>query len=412
MPERITIHHRNLEYRKAQLQHWKIPSSTKRELLKFLEQLELGRVNRGRKISSSRQLKYLDLLKVLLEFLNKPTAQFKLVDLERLEKALSTGKIISRLHGRPYRQSTLVDMRKLLRIFLRWRLGEPRALELTGWLDTHAPQKTPDFLTEAEIDLLYKGCKNPEQRFLITVLFDSGARAEEFHNIRMEDVFLPEGRESFFRIALKEEYSKTAGRTIALYWKRSQEAFQDYLQQRRQEGAHPQDPIFNSSYPAAAKFLRRLGQRVLKRNVHYHLFRHSSATYYANKLNRQELCYRYGWKFSSNMPDIYISRAGMETKQLDERFTQTELATVQNDLAKMEQVAKIKDHQIRQLEDSVRLLQQNLDAVSKVLRLNPRVEDVESALQRKKEGRGLQMPTLAGETVVASQHSDGPPKMG
>jgi integrase len=74
---------------------------------------------------------------------------------------------------------------------------------------TLLPPKTPDFLTEAEIDLLHKGCRNPEQRYLIAVLFDSGARAEEFHNIRMEDVFSAEGRESFFRLALKEEYSKT-----------------------------------------------------------------------------------------------------------------------------------------------------------------------------------------------------------
>jgi hypothetical protein len=31
---------------------------------------------------------------------------------------------------------------------------------------------------------------------------------------------------------------------------------------------------------------------VLKRPVHYHLFRHSSTTYYATKLNRQQLGYR------------------------------------------------------------------------------------------------------------------------
>jgi hypothetical protein len=42
------------------------------------------------------------------------------------------------------------------------------------------------------------------------------------------------------------------------------------------------------------------------------------------KVNRQELSYRYGWRFSSNMPDIYISRAGMENHELDEKFTQTE----------------------------------------------------------------------------------------
>ncbi len=73
------------------------------------------------------------------------------------------------------------------------------------------------------------------------------------------------------------------------------------------------------------ELLQRLGKRVLGKSLPYHLLRHSSATYYATKLNRQELCYRYGWKFSSNMPDVYISRAGMETKHLDERFAQTEL---------------------------------------------------------------------------------------
>ena len=173
----------------------------------------------------------------------------------------------------------------------------------------------------------------------------------------------------------------------------------EYLAERIAEGIKPTEPVFRGNYAATRKFLQRLGQRVLKRPVHYHLFRHSSTTFYATKLNRQELCYRYGWKFSSNMPDVYISRAGMETKQLDERFTQTELATVQNDLAKMEQVAKIKDDRIRQLEDSVRLLQQNLDAVSKVLRLNPRVEDVESALQRKKEGRNTEARISRGDTM-------------
>ena len=388
MPERLVIHHRNLDARKQQLQHWKIPDSTKRELLEFLHQLELGKVNRGRKISASRQLKYLDLLKVPLEFLNKPTARLGVSDLERFEQALSSGRILSRMYGRPYRHSTQVDMRKLLRIFLRWRLGAAKALPLTSWFDTHDQPKTPEFLTEAEVERLYKACSKPEQRFLIAVLFDSGARAEEFHNLRLEDVFLPEGRDNFVRLALKEGYSKTLGRTIALYWKYSLEAVQEYLQQRREQGAKPGEPVFTTKYTAAKKFLRRLGQRVLRRNLYHHLFRHSSATYYATKLNRQELCYRYGWRFSSNMPDVYISRAGMETRQLDEKFTQTELSTVKHDLAQMEQAAKIKDDRIRQLEDSMHRMQQNLDAVSRVLSLNPTVREVASVLGRRRSRLG------------------------
>ena len=112
----------------------------------------------------------------------------------------------------------------------------------------------------------------------------------------------------------------------------------------------------------------------------YHLFRHSSATYYATKLNRQELCYRYGWRFSSNMPDVYISRAGMESKHLDEKFTQTELGALKDDYVKMEQANRIDKERIRQLEDSMRNLH---ELVAKAMQLNPSVAETETALKRK-----------------------------
>ena len=158
---------------------------------------------------------------------------------------------------------------------------------------------------------------------------------------------------------------------------------QEYLRERRQQGAQPGEPVFVTHYPAAKKFLRRLGLRVLKRKLHHHLFRHSSATYYATKLNLQELCYRCGWKFSSNMPDIYICRAGMETKQLDEKLTQTELSEVKSELIQLEQAGKIKDDRIRQLEQAMQTMRENLDVVTKVLNLKPKLDDVEAALRRK-----------------------------
>jgi integrase len=380
MTERIHIHHCNLDNRKQQIGQWKIPESTKRELLEFLEQLELGKVNRGKKISANRQLKYLNTLKVPLEFLNKPTARLTVADLERFERELSSGRLISPMRHRTYRHSTQVDMRKLLRIFLRWRLGDAKALPLTSWFDTRNQPKTPEFLSELDIEKLYKACGKPEHRFLISVLFDSGARAQEFHNIRMEDVFLPEGCDNFVRIALKTEYSKTLGRTIALYWKNSVESIRDYVLLRRQMGAKSEDPVFNVSYVAAKQFLRRLGQRVLQRNIYYHLFRHSSATYYAVKLNRQELCYRYGWKFSSPMPDIYISRAGMESKALDEKFTQTELSAVKSELVEIEQASRIKDERLRQMENSMRALQDQIAVVAEILSLNPSEVQIKAAL--------------------------------
>lgn len=351
---KIPIHKRGLETRKNSLNDWKIPDSEKKDVLKFLDDCELGKVNKGKKIGESRLTKYLDLLKVPLEFFNKPTSKVTMKDVENFEKNLSSGKIKSKFKNKPYMESTKVDLRKALKIYFRWKLGPEKALSLTDWLDTREKAKTPDFLTEQEISKLFKKCRDAEQRFLIAVLFDSGARAEEFHNIRYEDLRLPEGKENFVKISLKEEYSKTKGRTISLYWKHSLEAVSDYLQERIKDGIKPDEPIFNKTYEAARRFLHRLGQSVLNKSIHYHLFRHSSATYYANKLNRQELCIRYGWKFSSPMPDVYISRAGVDSKQLDDKFTSTELGDLKTQLEREALERKRLQEKINEMQEADR----------------------------------------------------------
>jgi integrase len=383
MAERIHIDHGNFETVKQQLPSWKVPASVKREVLRFLDDLGIGKVNRGRKLPPKRQLHYLYALRPPLEFFNKATGRLTLRDVERFEKALSSGQVCNRINGAQYTHGTMVEIRKLLRIFLRWRLGPAKALSLTDWLDTHPRPKTPEFLKEAEVEQLYKYCRFAWQRFLIAVLFDSGARAEEFHNIRREDIYLPDGKDNFVRIALKQEYSKTLGRTIALYWKFAQEAVKEYLAERVAEGIKPTEPVFRRDYVSTRKFLQRLGRLALQRPVHYHLFRHSSSTYYATKLNRQELCYRYGWKFSSDMPDIYISRAGMESKNLDEKFTQTELGSLKDDVAQMDQALRIKDDRMKQMAQSMERMQAELKALATVMQKHPTIEEVGAAMKRK-----------------------------
>lgn len=380
MRERIRIDHGSLESALQKLPKWKVPQTVKAEIRRFLDDLGLGKVNRGKKVLPARQLKYLQALRPPLEFFNKPTQRLSLRDIENFEKALSSGKLCNHFNGRPYAHSTQVDMRMLLKIFLRWRLGPTKAATLTGWLDTRYRPKTPDFLSETEIKKLYKSCRDSQQRFLIAVLFDSGARAEEFHNIRFEDIYLPTEKESFVKITFKQEYSKTLGRTIPLFWKFSQEAVEDYLAERMAAGVQPTDPVFAGNYSATKKYLQRLGKRVLNRPLRYHLFRHSSATYYATQLNRQELCIRFGWRFSSNMPNVYISRAGMESKHLEQKFAQTELSALKDDFTKMEQANRIKDDRIRQLEESMRSLP---EMVSKAMKLNPSWAEVEAALKNK-----------------------------
>ncbi len=351
---KIPIHKRNLKARLNSLPNWKIPEQEKKDIKQFLGDLELGKINKGKKISKGRQLKYLDILKVPLAFFDKPNADLTIKDMEGFDKALTSNKIKSSHKKEPYSSATKADFRRLLKIYLKWKLGDTEKYrKLTDWLDMRVPTKTPNYLSEAEIEKLYKACKNNSERYLIAVLFDSGARAEEFHNIRYEDIQIPSKNENFVKITIKTEYSKTEGRTISLYWKNSLEAVRDYLQEREAEKIKSNEPVFKNTYDNMRQFLNRLGKKVLKKSIHYHLFRHSSATYYAAELNRQQLCYRYGWKFSSNMPDVYISRAGMNNKEIDEKFSGTELEDLKRQLEKSETSHNLEMENIKKLLDLV-----------------------------------------------------------
>ena len=229
------------------------------------------------------------------------------------------------------------------------------------------------------------------------MLFDSGARAEEFHNIRHEDLQLPRNSENFVKLTLKEEYSKTKGRVISLYWHHSLEAIQDYLNDRLRDGLLPAEPVFNGGYSRTRKFLYRLGKRVLGRPVHYHLFRHSSATHYASKLNRQQLCIRYGWRFSSPMPDVYISRAGVEDKELDQKFEATEIGELKQKLEKQVQQQKMLSEWKVDLEHQL-AARKAIDPVMNAVMANP---DILKAVAKEVSRLGLseQIMTHSSATV-------------
>ena len=84
------------------------------------------------------------------------------------------------------------------------------------------------------------------------------------------------------------------------------------------------------------------------------------------------------------MPDVYISRAGMENRQLDIKFTKTEIGDLKDDFAKLQQETKIKDDRIAKLENSLTEVQENFRLVAEILQKNPSIADVEVSLHRKK----------------------------
>lgn len=352
---KIEIHTRSIAPRLESLQTWNISKEDKKDLLKFIDGLGLGKVNKGYKLSEARQVKYLDVLRTPLEFFKKPTSKLTLKNVEDFERALSSGELKSS-KGESYAHSTQVDMRRAIQVYLKWKLGERKADQLTDWFDTKDMVRTPDYIKESDILKLYKACKSAEERYLIAVLFDAGSRAEEFHNIRYEDIQLPKDKESYVKLTLKEEYSKTKGRVISLYWKHSLDAVSDFLKEREREGIRTDEQVYTKKYDNSRKFLQRVGKKVLGKPLHYHLFRHSSATYYAPKINRQQICIRYGWGFSSRMPDVYIARAGVENSEIDEKMTQTELADLKAQIDRQAQENKIRKEGEKVLAEKIVML--------------------------------------------------------
>lgn len=80
------------------------------------------------------------------------------------------------------------------------------------------------------------------------------------------------------------------------------------------------------------------------------------------------------------MPDVYISRAGLDSKAADEKFQQTELGALKDELSKVEQAAKIKDERIALLESSQSQMNERIALLAQVLALSPSALETKAAL--------------------------------
>ena len=156
-------------------------------------------------------------------------------------------------------------------------------------------------LSKQENDKLIENSSKLVYRFVLAVLYDSGARIEEFYNIKKSDLIRENG---IYKVRIR--ISKTRPRTInlPLYPK----IIEEYLEFNNFK---EDDFLCMMNYGTLRKHLNRIGKQFLKRSISPHTFRHGSATYYANHLNRYQLSYRYGWSASSKMPDRYIDLNGL-----------------------------------------------------------------------------------------------------
>ena len=87
--------------------------------------------------------------------------------------------------------------------------------------------------------------------------------------------------------------------------------------------------------------------------------------------------------FSSNMRDVYISRAGMMGKQLEEEFTHTELGVLKDELDKVCLRDQIKADRILALEQKMAAIEEHFSTIVELYANGLDADMVEAALRKK-----------------------------
>lgn len=345
-------------------------------ILAFLKDCKLGKTIKNKakkKLGPARLLKYINLLSRLSQWFGKPFDQVTIKDMEGVVSDLESGKykkirvkirtiktktgkkrIVTKTETeQPLADDTKVDFKNTIKKFYRWLLGEtPGFFELTNWIETYTEEKEIRALTREEIEKVANACKIRD-RAMIMALFDSGARIEEFLNLRIGDLTR---KDTHFMVRIK--HSKTKPRTISLPM--STEALNNWLAAHPNKN-NPQAPLFPVNYDTVRKILNRTTQAILEKNANPHLLRHSSVTYYCHKLNQYQLCYRYGWSMASKQPQRYIDREGINEEETAKLVKQEDTQTLKNKIREMEEAEVLRREALLKELEKLKALERALE---------------------------------------------------
>lgn len=330
--DKIDIHNTERAYETAlnSLKNERLVYARNKELiLKFLWDCKVGKTVKGRakkKIGKRRLMKYLFTLKKLSIWIGRPFDEVSQDEMERFISDLEDN--VFKNGERNYSERTKLDFKKSLCKFYKW-LGRGNLLE---FVDTSPVETDVPVLRRDEVEKLVNSTPFVWFKAAIMILFDGGSRIEETLNIRFKDLTVREYKDDSRCHWINIRHSKTFGRTIPLPL--CGECLRE-LRYTHPSRDDPEAPLFSISYPAFRKRLRILSMKVLSKKVTPHMLRHSSATYWAPKMNRYQLCAKYGWAFSSDMPDRYIKRKGIIFDEIAQKGDTDQFSKLQSENRKL-----------------------------------------------------------------------------
>lgn len=268
-----------------------------------------------------------------------------------------------------YSDSYKWDFLKILKKFYKDMYGDGEYPKQVKWIKIKTEVQEIPALTEDEVNKLVSYSNQVRYKALIKFLFDSGCRIEEALNVKLSDISVQDGddpkidakpynseltKDDYFMVRVR--ISKTKARTIAIPL--CTKELKEWIDKHPFKN-NPDSYLFIDRlkkpmrYSAVRPYLNRLGLKVLGKKTTPHMFRHSSATYYASKLNYFPFCKRYGWSLTSKQPARYIDKAGLETKETAKIIKDNSVSQLKRENDNLRSDVEIMKHQLKKMQEMI-----------------------------------------------------------
>jgi integrase len=288
--------------------------SNKEHIKKYISDSRIGKTilkGQKRRIGSNRNIHVISLLRNMNKWFKKDFNDVTMEDMEHFIIDLDEGRIITDRHT-PFKDETKAVIKKFIRKFYKWLKGESRTYPpLVDWIDTSFKRAQIEAIPELDKGILRVIELIPDLRrkALLWVSFDSGFREGELINTAIKD--LEKRTDGIYYITCR--YSKTKPRTVAIAL--SSELLDRWLAIHPDKD-NPDASIWQTSRAGMMKAMRLYTKKALGKTYSVHQIRHTSATYWATRLDRANLCKRLGWSFKSAEADRYIDFAKLEQERV------------------------------------------------------------------------------------------------
>lgn len=313
----------------------KLKTNENKLLREFIQAKRIGKF--GGKAGEHQIVKYLHHIPLIESWLGKPIQGLTEKDATDFYINLEDD-VILRKNGKPYTAEAKNTFLRSLKTYARW-LSEEKGLldykKVGRWIKPLKEEHNIAALTKEEIELMAANAQQRTQA-LIWTLFDTGARAQELLNIRLCDIEkVNDTTETYLKITLREEFSKTNGRKISC--RMCYPSLAPYLKKRKQEGGREDEPIFKMTYNALRLTIQKAAKKAgIKKKVSPHILRHSAATYYGSFLSDLQLAYRFGWALAdSTMVRRYVDRHRILEDSADKAVKQHRMGELQEENERM-----------------------------------------------------------------------------